>query len=272
MSERQPITVAVAQLCSGRDLEHNLRSIEGFCERAKQRGAHWVCMPENSAFLGMEGEAVQHAAPVDSSPLVKRLQAIAQRFELVLFVGSIPERGDEAERAFNSTVVIGRGGNVLATYRKIHLFDVELPDGSAIRESDGWIPGTSDGIVEVDGWSVGLSVCYDLRFPELYRRLSAAGAQVLMVPSAFTLQTGKDHWEPLLRARAIENQCYVVAAAQWGEHFPGRVTWGKSMVVDPWGTILTTAPERPSLVTAELDPEGQERVRERFPSLRHRRD
>ncbi len=273
MSDRQQVTVAVVQLCSGRELESNLATIERLCGEARAQGARWVCLPENCAFLGMEGEAVQHAAPLEDSPVLERLRAIARTEELVLFVGSIPERSPDGDgkRAFNTSVVLGRAGETLAHYRKIHLFDVELPDGTAIRESDGWFSGNEDRVLAVDGWHVGLSICYDLRFPELYRRLSAAGAEVLMVPSAFTLQTGKDHWEPLLRARAIENQCYVVAAAQWGEHFPGRVSWGKSMVVDPWGITLATAPERACFVLATLDPQGQERVRERFPSLRHRR-
>lgn len=266
--------IGVAQLRSTEDFDDNLSVIRELCRRAKKSGAHWVALPENCLFLGLEGAAAKHAEELEASRFVGALCELAKDEQLTIFAGSVPERSigsDTQGRAYNTSVVIGVDGEVLADYRKIHLFDVELPDGRAIRESDGWIAGESEAVVSVDGWRVGLSICYDLRFPEHYRRLVDDGAHVLMVPSAFTLQTGKDHWLPLLTSRAIENQCYVVAAAQWGEHFPGRVSWGKSMAIDPWGTVLATAPERPSVVVAELDFESLARVRDRFPSLRHRR-
>lgn len=271
MEQEDSLRVAVVQLRSTPDVERNLDQIRSFCANARKAGVSWVCLPENAAFLGFEGEAVQFAAPLDESHLVRDLGAIARAENVVLFVGSIPEASDDPGRAYNCSVVLGRDGKILAKYRKVHLFDVELPGGTAIRESDGWVPGDETVCVDVDGWKVGLSICYDLRFPEHYRRLIDAGAEVLMVPSAFTLQTGKDHWSPLLRARAIENQCYVVAAAQWGEHFEGRVSWGKSMVVDPWGIVLATAAERTSWVMADLDRQAQRQIRSRLPALRHRR-
>ncbi|MEO1173631.1 MAG: carbon-nitrogen hydrolase family protein [Myxococcota bacterium] len=270
MTDASPVRVAAIQLNATLEIQANVAKVRELCAEARAAGAHWACLPENSLFMGPEGEAVAHAAPVEESRLLEPLRGIARTEELVLFVGSVPEVSPEDGRAYNCSVVLGRAGEILATYRKVHLFDVELPDGTAVRESDGWLAGTEPACVEVDGWKVGLSICYDLRFPEHYRMLVDLGADVIMVPSAFTLQTGKDHWEPLLRSRAIENQCYVIAAAQWGEHFPGRTTWGKSMVIDPWGTVLATAPERASSVIATLDPAAQERVRARFPSLQHR--
>lgn len=271
MTEIAPVRVAAVQLNATREIQANIAKAQELCAEARAAGANWVSLPENSVFLGFEGEAVEHASSIDDSPLLEPLRAIARTEELVVFVGSVPEVSPESGRAYNCSVVIGRAGETLASYRKVHLFDVELPDGTAIRESDGWLAGDEPVCVDVDGWRVGLSICYDLRFPEHYRRLVDGGAEVVLVPSAFTLQTGKDHWEPLLRARAIENQCYVVAAAQWGEHFPGRTTWGKSMIVDPWGTVLATAPERPSVAMATLDPAALAQVRARFPSLQHRR-
>ncbi len=250
--------IGVAQLRSTEDFDDNLSVIRELCRRAKKSGAHWVALPENCLFLGLEGAAAKHAEELEASRFVGALCELAKDEQLTIFAGSVPERSigsDTQGRAYHTSVVIG----------------VEVPDGRAIREAEGWIACESEAGVSGDGWRVGLSICYDLRFPEHYRRLVDDGAHVLMVPSAFTLQTGKDHWLPLLTSRAIENQCYVVAAAQWGEHFPGRVSWGKSMAIDPWGTVLATAPERPSVVVAELDFESLARVRDRFPSLRHRR-
>jgi predicted amidohydrolase len=156
-------------------------------------------------------------------------------------------------------------------YRKIHLFDVELNDGASYHESELVIPGRETITAETTVGRVGLSVCYDLRFPELYRRLSSAGATVLTVPAAFTLMTGKDHWEVLLRARAIENQCYVVAAAQHGSHPGHRLTYGHSMIVDPWGTVLCCCPDGPGVAVAEIDPTALTRIRSSLPALKHRR-
>lgn len=260
------------QLQSTRCLGENLDNIGRFCREAKDGGAHWVALPENALFLGREGEASQYAEALDASKLVAELQTLARSCEVWLFAGSVPERSPDERRAYNTSVVIAPEGTISASYRKVHLFDVELPGGGSIRESDGWAAGDDAVVVSVGEWQLGLSICYDLRFPEHYRRLVDRGASVVMVPSAFTLQTGKDHWECLLRARAIENQCYVVAAAQWGEHFPGRVSWGKSMVIDPWGTILASAPERPGVIFADLDHDALVSVRRRFPALTHRRE
>jgi predicted amidohydrolase len=183
----------------------------------------------------------------------------------------MPERSADPDRPYNTCVVVAPDGRVTARYRKIHLFDVDLPDGSSHRESASTSAGEAPVTVVVGGFTIGLSVCYDLRFPELYRLLSTAGADALVVPAAFTLFTGKDHWHVLLRARAIEAQAYVVAPAQWGRHPRGRQTYGKSLVADPWGEVIAQAPEGEGLAIATLDRAYLEDVRARVPSLRHRR-
>jgi predicted amidohydrolase len=167
--------------------------------------------------------------------------------------------------------VFDPGGNLAAAYRKIHLFDVDLPDGTRLRESDTTTPGREPAVAEVDGFKLGLSVCYDLRFPELYRALVDRGAEVLLVPAAFTLTTGKEHWHVLLRARAIEAQCWLVAAGQWGRHPRGRASYGHSLVVDPWGTVVAEAADRVGFVIADIERPDLARVRDALPSLRHRR-
>jgi predicted amidohydrolase len=183
----------------------------------------------------------------------------------------MPELSGDDKRPYNSCVVFGPDGGLVARYRKIHLFDVELPDGSELRESAAVTEGAEPVVVEIGGFRVGLSICYDLRFPELYRALVDRGAEVLLVPSAFTLQTGKDHWHVLLRARAIESQCWLVAAAQWGRHPKNRASYGHALIVDPWGTIVAECSDRVGLVIADTDRAYLERVRSMLPSLAHRR-
>jgi predicted amidohydrolase len=174
-------------------------------------------------------------------------------------------------RTYNTSLVFDRDGELAATYRKIHLYDVEIPGRVSYQESRSVAPGTEPVAIDIEGVRLGLSICYDLRFPELYRRLAIAGARVLAVPAAFMMHTGRDHWEVLLRARAIENQCYVVAAGQIGDHDPGRTCYGRSMVIDPWGTVLAQAPDTVGVVVADLDPERLETIRQELPSLANRR-
>jgi deaminated glutathione amidase len=200
---------------------------------------------------------------------VAAMRAWAREHELHLVGGSITERA-ESGRLHNTSLVFDPRGELVATYRKIHLFDVEV-GGHVYRESDVEDPGEAIVAVDVDGWTVGLSVCYDLRFPELYRILALRGADLLVVPAAFTLATGRDHWELLLRARAVENQAYVVAAGDWGEHPGGRRTYGRSMVVDPWGIVVAQAPDGDAVVTATLDRARVDEVRAALPALANRR-
>jgi predicted amidohydrolase len=188
-----------------------------------------------------------------------------------LVAGGFPERTDDPERPHNTALLLGPDGSQLTTYRKIHLFDVDLGSGGSYSESAATTPGSDVVVADVLGFRLGLSICYDVRFPELYRALSDAGAEVLLVPAAFTLHTGKDHWHVLLRARAIESQAFVVAAAQQGAHPGNRHTYGHSLIVDPWGTVIAEAPDGPGIVFATLERARLEAVRRSLPSLAHRK-
>jgi predicted amidohydrolase len=233
-------------------------------------GAQLVVLPEKWTVLGRPDAVREHAEPLDG-PAICWARATAAELGIDLVAGSIAERIPGEERLRNTSVHIGPDGEIHATYRKIHLFDVEV-DGTVYRESDTEAPG--DEIVlthAADGTPVGLSVCYDLRFPELYRILTVRGARVLLVPAAFTLATTRDHWTTLLRARAIENQAFVVAPNQWGEHTPGMRSGGRSAVVDPWGVVLAQCADGEGHVTADLDFAAQDRVRRDLPALTHRR-
>jgi predicted amidohydrolase len=188
-----------------------------------------------------------------------------------LLGGSFPERARDGLRVHNTSVLVSPRGELEAVYRKIHLFDVDLADAGTFRESARIAPGDEIVVADTPAGGIGLSICYDVRFPELYRELAARGALLVTVPSAFTRETGKDHWEVLLRARAIENQVFVIAPAQCGRHSPDRASHGRSLVVDPWGVVLAQLGDRPGVAVAECDLAEQQRVRERLPALRHRR-
>jgi predicted amidohydrolase len=188
-----------------------------------------------------------------------------------ILAGSIRTHSEAEGRASNTSILFNREGERAAVYRKLHLYDVEIPERVSHKESATVIGGREIVNVDMEGIGLGLSICYDLRFPELYRLLTLRGARVLLVPAAFTMYTGKDHWELLLRARAVENQCFVVAAAQWGAYMPGKACYGRSMIIDPWGTVLTCSPDRNDVITADLDFAAQDRVRQELPSLANRR-
>jgi predicted amidohydrolase len=267
------LRIAAAQLNSQDDVPSNLAVVERLAAEAHAQGAQLLVLPENFAFMGGSDEqrrAVAEALDGDG-PILASLRRLARAHRLTLVGGGFPERTHDPDRPHNTAVVVDPLGQVQAFYRKIHLFDVEVGDGQTYRESAAVTPGSEAVVVEVEGVPVGLSICYDLRFPELYRRLVEKGAEVLLVPAAFTLMTGKDHWHTLLRARAIEDQCYVVAAAQWGSHPKGRMTFGKSLVVDPWGDVIAQASEGVGLVTATVDRGRLRRVRSSLPCLQHRR-
>jgi len=263
--------IAAVQMASGPDRTRNLDTATRLVRRAKEHGAGLVGLPENVAWMGPERDRASAAEPLDG-PTLSRFATLARELSIHLLAGSVLEAGGPAEpRVHNTSVLFGPDGARLAVYRKIHLFDAEVGDGASYRESDAVAPGEHPVTAETPFGTVGLSVCYDLRFPELYRALSAAGAVLLTVPSAFTLMTGKDHWEVLLRARAIENQAYVLAPAQGGRHTDQRVTYGHALVVDPWGLVVARASEGEGFALAELDPELLARVRRNLPALRHRR-
>jgi predicted amidohydrolase len=265
------VRVAACQVNSRGDRAANLAAALELLDRAAAAGADVAVLPEYLDYLGpAEGEPKPE--PVDGQ-FATVLAGAARRLSMWVVGGSFHETGPDAAHTYNTTLVFDREGALVATYRKIHLFDIEIPDRPDVsfRESRRVAPGTQVTTVDIEDVRFGLSICYDLRFPELYRQLAIAGARVLLVPAAFTTHTGRDHWEVLLRARAIENQCYVIAAGQCGDHDPGRSSFGHSMVVDPWGTVITQAVDGVGLVVAELDLDRLERIRAELPSLANRR-
>jgi predicted amidohydrolase len=263
---------AVVQMTSGSDLTRNLARAGEWIATAARRGAELVALPEMFPLIREEGaDGVNpHAQDVPDGPVLRFLSEQAAAHRIVLAGGSFPERIPGDTRVFNTSTVFGPGGELLALYRKIHLFDIDLP-GATHRESARVAAGSEIVVAKTAACTLGLSVCYDVRFPELYRQLVERGAQVLLVPSAFTVPTGRDHWEVLQRARAIENQCFVVASAQFGDHNATRRSFGRSLIVDPWGTLLCTVPDGEGIGLAELDFERQAEIRRRLPALRHRR-
>ena len=263
---------AAVQMTSTSDAEANWESARDLVERAASHGAQLVATPENTNYLGPHEEKVRRAEPMDG-PTCARFAELARRLGIHLLLGSFNEASGDAARCYNTSVLFGPDGAVLAVYRKIHLFDVDVSDDLRFFESATVLPGAETVVVETPLARLGLSICYDLRFPELYRRLAAAGAELLAVPSAFTLTTGKDHWEPLLRARAIENQCYVLAPAQHGRHDDRglKESWGHAMLVDPWGQVVACASDGPGLALGFVDCERIERIRRAMPVARHRR-
>jgi predicted amidohydrolase len=267
---RAPLTVAAVQLNATGDKAANIARAGELVAEAAGRGARLVLLPEK--WTGFGSPEILHACAerLDDGDSVAAMRGWAREHGIHLIGGSITERVDGADKLFNTCVAFDPHGDVAAVYRKIHLFDVDV-GGRRYRESDLEEGGEEIVTVEVDGWSVGLSICYDVRFPELYRILALRGAEVIVVPAAFTAVTGRDHWELLLRARAVENQAFVVAAGDWGEHPGGKRTYGHSMVVDPWGTILAARPEGDGVVVASLDRERLEEIRTTLPALANRR-
>jgi deaminated glutathione amidase len=261
--------VAVCQVNSRHDRPANLAVAHELLERAAAAGADVAVLPEYVDYLGPAATEPK-PEPVDGE-FASSFAEAARRLRMWVVAGSFHETGPDAARTYNTSLAFDRDGQPAATYRKIHLFDVDIPGRVSYQESRKVAPGQDVVTVDIDGVTFGMSICYDLRFPELYRQLAVAGAQVLLVPAAFTAHTGRDHWEVLLRARAIENQCYVVAAGQIGDHEPGRSCFGRSMVVDPWGTVVTQVPDGVGIAVAEVDVDRIRRVREEIPSLANRR-
>jgi predicted amidohydrolase len=266
--------VAVVQLNVQDDVSENLARVRHWIAQAAAAGAQLVALPENFAFMGEEAKKRELAERLDGAfpgPILGTLSEIAAKHGVWVVGGGMPEKSDDLARPYNTSVLVDPRGEIVSTYRKVHLFDVSLPDGTLHRESAATSAGAEPVTVEVLGVRLGMSVCYDVRFPELYRRLVDQGARVVTVPSAFTQTTGKDHWHVLLRARAIENQVYVLAPAQHGKHPRGRQTYGKSLIVDPWGEIVAQCSEGEGFATATLDFVYQDRVRTALPSLLHRK-
>jgi predicted amidohydrolase len=265
--------VAAVQLNSGADKGRNLETAERLVREAAGAGAELAVLPEKWNLLVPGPELLEGAEPLDG-PTLTAARGWAKELGITLVAGSIAERSDDPAHSFNTSVLIGPDGDDLGVYRKIHLFDVDV-EGVSYRESDHETPGDEivvAGPVGSDGFRVGLSVCYDVRFPELYRAIALAGADLITVPAAFTIPTGRAHWEVMLRARAIEDQAFVVAAGQAGKGPDPYDSWGHSMVVGPWGTVLaTTEHNGEAVVVADCDPAERDRVRAEMPLLASRR-
>ncbi len=265
--------VAAIQMNSGADIDANLESAGQLLAGAAADGCQLAVLPENFALMPKSGrDKSASAEQPGTGPIQSFLSDAARRHKLWIVGGSIPLVSPEAERVYGASVVLDAHGEQRACYRKIHLFDVTLPDGAeSYQESWSMYPGDTPETVNTPLGTVGLTICYDLRFPELYRRLVDMGAVAFTVPAAFTQVTGLAHWQVLLRARAIENLAYVIAPGQYGEHPDGRRTHGHSLIVDPWGKVLAEAPDRECFIAAEVDPELPLTLRSEFPALANRR-
>ena len=270
LANQMTYLAAAIQMTAGNDKRANLERAERLVRVGAARGANLVALPEVFNWRGKRAEQAAAAETLDGESL-GMMAGLARDLRIHIVAGSITERGEDGSRSYNTSVLLGPDGGRLAVYRKIHLFDVDLPGRVTVRESDSKIAGADVVCAETPVGAIGLSICYDLRFPELYRQLAFAGARILMVPSAFTFPTGEAHWEPLIRARAIENQAYVIAPAQFGPNVYGYSDYGNSMIVDPWGRVLARAADQEGVVVAPIDLEYQDRVRSELPALKHAR-
>jgi predicted amidohydrolase len=272
-------TAACIQFTSARDYEPNIRVVCDLVRRARDGGADFVLTPENTGLTEPVGNLRREKARDEANhPALAALRELAQETGVWLLIGSLAvdlsREGGTAEgehRLANRSYLVDPGGTVVARYDKIHMFDVDLAGGESYRESNAFRPGGGAVLAETPWGVLGMTVCYDLRFPHLYRALAQAGADYLAIPSAFTVPTGRAHWHVLMRARAIENGCFVFAPAQWGEHAEGRRTYGHSLIVDPWGEVLADAGEGVGIVSARIDATAIAKARRMVPSLKHDR-
>ena len=264
--------VACLQLNSGNDLKANLAAVRSMAREAAGNGAQFVLTPEYALMMDGSGRAMrERALAADGAPALGELQSLVRELKVWFLAGSLTVRTDE-ERIANRSFLISAEGDVVATYDKIHMFDVTLPDGKVIRESSAYRPGDRAVVAGMPWGRLGMTVCYDLRFPGLFRALAKAGAQFIAVPSSFQRQTGKSHWHTLLKARAIENECFIFAPAMCGDHPGNRQTYGHTLIIDPWGEILAEGGDAPEIVYADVDPARAAKVRAMMPSLEHDRE
>ncbi|MFT5197255.1 MAG: putative amidohydrolase [Cellvibrionaceae bacterium] len=262
--------IAAVQMNTQGDKDKNLATAERLIDEAAGMGANMVGLPEMFNIIGVP-DYLENGAEEIPGRTSEFLARKAKEHGMYVHGGSIPELIKEEGKVGNTTLVYDPNGNLISTYRKIHLFDIDVKNQVSFKESDKFVDGKKMVNFETEYGNMGLTICYDIRFPELYRALTLNGAKVIFHPAAFTLYTGKDHWETLIRARAIENQVYMVSPAQIGTHGNGNKCFGSTMIVDPWGTILARAPERECVIVADINDEAQETVREQLPSLKHRR-
>jgi predicted amidohydrolase len=258
--------IGLAQMNSQDNKEDNLKSAEALIDEMAAMGAELIVLPEYFLYLGPDDGVRSNAEPVTGTSL-NRIRQKAIDHKIYVHAGSFPEL--DGETIYNTSIVFNPEGGVIAKYRKIHMFDVKLPGGTAVSESETMTPGSEVVTVGIDRINMGLTICYDLRFPELFRRLALAGAQLIVVPSAFTMETGRDHWQLLLRARAVENLCWIAAPAQCGTAPPDQSTYGRSMLVNPWGLVVAQASDYVTCVVADLDIDLLQRIRTSFPALSH---
>lgn len=273
------LTVAAVQLTSRDDVAQNLDRCSTLVRQARAAGAQLIGLPENFAFLGSDRDhRAAIAEPTDDAaagPILGAMRALAKETGAWLLLGGFPERGSRqtggGELIRNTSLLLDATGAIVARYRKVHLFDVDVPGGMQFRESETIEAGSETVVAQTPWGGLGLSICYDLRFPELYRRLSEQQARLIAVPSAFTRETGKDHWHVLLRARAIENQAFVFAPAQFGWHGGKRFSYGHALIIDPWGAVIAQCGDHEGFAMATLDLAYQDRVRASLPCLTHRK-
>ena len=274
---QQNLRAAVIQICSSRIVEDNLREAERLIRQAADKGARYILTPENTGLMELEPALVDlHAEKFEDSAQLAFFRALARELEICLHIGSLAIRSNKSKKLLNRSVVISPTGKLIAHYDKIHLFDVDLADNESYRESDQFEAGNKAVVTPLPlGLSpaplLGMTICYDLRFASLFRVLAKSGAQIISVPAAFTKQTGKAHWHVLLRARAIETGCFVLAAAQGGQHENGRSTYGHSLIISPWGEIIAEAGSEPQMLVADLDLARVDQARRAIPSLCHDR-
>jgi len=262
------ILAAAIQMSAGREKAANLERAERLIRLSASRGAELVVLPEVFNWRGKRAEEATQSETLEG-PTLSLMARLAAELKLHLVAGSITERPPQEGKSYNTSVLFGPDGGRIAAYRKIHLFDVDLPGRVTIKESDAKLSGREVVCASTAAGKIGLSICYDLRFPELYRMLAHDGARIVTVPSAFTFPTGEAHWEVLLRARAIENQVYVIAPGQFGPNVHGFSDYGNSMIVDPWGRVLARAADQEGVIVAPLDLDYLEKVRRELPSLQH---
>lgn len=263
--------IACLQINSGSDYQSNLTTVTAMAREAAGGGARFILTPEYALMMDGSGKVMrERVLAADGAPALGELQALARELGVWFLVGSLTLRADD-ERIANRSFLISAQGQVVASYDKIHMFDVTLPDGRVIRESSTYRPGDRAVVADTPWGRLGMTVCYDLRFPGLFRVLAQAGAQMITVPSSFQRQTGKAHWHALLRARAIENECFILAPAMCGDHSGNRQSYGHTLVIDPWGEILAEGGEAPEIVYADIDVARVAKIRGMIPSLEHDR-
>jgi len=266
-----PFKAACVQMNTSDDMAANIEEACGFARAAAMLGAELVLFPENVAMMTFGDDLIRaHAFEQADHPAIKAFQALAQELDVWLHGGTLAIK--VGKKIANRSYIFAPDGSIVGTYDKIHMFDVDLGHGESYRESETFTPGDELVLVGLPWGGLGLSTCYDVRFPYLYRALAQNGADMLAVPAAFTVPTGQAHWEVLLRARAIENGCYVFAPAQTGSHFGGRQTYGRSLIIDPWGEILAEAGSEPGIILADIDMAQVDAVRAKVPSLSHTRE